>query len=61
LHGKPEEKSGCDECIAEGFGNGLAAYCHYKAVAISLSRTAFLRSGMTCWPLDSFDIGALFF
>ena len=25
---------------AVGFGNGLAAYCYYKAIAISLSRTA---------------------
>jgi hypothetical protein len=26
--------------VAVGFGNGLAAYCYYKAIAISLSRTA---------------------
>src|ERR687885_66280 len=26
--------------IAVGFGNGLAAYCYYKAIAMSLSRTA---------------------
>jgi hypothetical protein len=26
--------------VAVGFGNGLAAYCHFKAIAISLSRTA---------------------
>ena len=26
--------------IAVGFGNGLAAYCYYKAIALSLSRTA---------------------
>ena len=33
--------------VAVGFGNGLAAYCYYKAIAISLSRTAISRSGMT--------------
>jgi hypothetical protein len=26
--------------VAVGFGNGLAAYCYYKAITISLSRTA---------------------
>jgi hypothetical protein len=26
--------------VAVGFGNGLAAYCYYKAIAMSLSRTA---------------------
>jgi hypothetical protein len=26
--------------VAVGFGNGLAAYCYYKAIALSLSRTA---------------------
>ncbi len=26
--------------VAVGFGNGVAAYCYYKAIAISLSRTA---------------------
>jgi hypothetical protein len=26
--------------VAVGLGNGLAAYCYYKAIAISLSRTA---------------------
>ena len=28
------------QMVAVGFGNGLAAYCYYKAIAISLSRTA---------------------
>ena len=26
--------------VAVGFGNGLAAYCYYRAIALSLSRTA---------------------
>jgi hypothetical protein len=26
--------------VAVGFGNGLAAYCYYKAIALSLSRTS---------------------
>src|SRR5918912_838602 len=26
--------------VAVGFGNGLAAYCYYQAITISLSRTA---------------------
>jgi hypothetical protein len=26
--------------VAVGFGNGFAAYCYYKAIALSLSRTA---------------------
>ena len=26
--------------VAVGFSNGLAAYCYYKAIALSLSRTA---------------------
>src|SRR5205823_1978598 len=26
--------------VAVGFGNGLAAYCYYRAITISLSRTA---------------------
>jgi hypothetical protein len=28
--------------VAVGFSNGLAAYCYYKAIALSLSRTALL-------------------